>query len=204
MNQHIEMEYVCFLLPDNILLNYIKNEFDAKNNAELIDKIIKEEYNPNNLIKLLEIRNPNQRLEIKSEYEKLALGGNLIHDILNFIPDYAKNHIQNLMIETKDIIAKTEYVKNILGNEGFDKYFENEFDEVNDVKLIDEVIKRNDNALIIVRLLNYRDYSQRKKINDNFKEMELNQNKNLFLYIKQFMLNHVEMEYVCFLFNGIN
>ena len=108
------------------------------------------------------------------------------------------------MIETKDIIAKTEYVKNILGNEGFDKYFENEFDEVNDVKLIDEVIKRNDNALIIVRLLNYREYSQRKKINDKFKEMELNQNKTLFLYIKQFMLNHVEMEYVCFLFNGIN
>ena len=51
MNQHIEMEYICFLLPDNILLNYIKNEFNAKNNAELIDKIIKEEYNPNNLIK---------------------------------------------------------------------------------------------------------------------------------------------------------
>ena len=57
------------------------------------------------------------------------------------------------MTQTEEIIAKTDEVKTLLDNKSFDKYFEKKFDEVQDVVLIHEVMKRNDNPLIIVRLL---------------------------------------------------
>lgn len=203
MSNHIEMEYICFLLNDDSLDVFFKNEFNAKNDAELINKVIRENKNPNIIIKLIEIRSPNQRQEIKSEYKKLFSERNLLDDILNYFPDIMKNHIINLLIETENIIFLNENVKNILNTISFDKYLENEFDVSNDVKLINEVIKRNDNSLIIVRLLNYRNETQRQLINDKYKETRLEQNQNLFQYIKNFMLNHVEMEYICFLLSGI-
>ena len=40
---------------------------------------------------------------------------------------------------------------------------------MNDANLINEVINNNDNHLIMIRLLNYRDESQRKEIDWNFR-----------------------------------
>ena len=91
------------------------------------------------------------------------------------------------MFPTNEIRAKTEYVKNILDYKSFDKYFETKFDVVRDVRLINEVMKRKDEPLIIVRLLNFRDEFKRKKINDKYMEMKLNHRKNLLSYIIEFM-----------------
>ena len=147
------------------LAAYFKNKFNAKNDAILIDKVINKNDNPFIIIKLIELRFPNQRNEIKTEYEKLDNNNKkFIENISNYIPNNKKEHFEKLMLETKKIIPRTEYVKKILDNKSFDKYFEQKFDVVKDVRLINEVMKRNDDPLIIVRLLNYRDESQRKKI----------------------------------------
>ena len=180
---------------------YFKNRFNPKRDAELIDKVIKENDNPFIIIKLIEIRFTNQRDEVKTEYEKLDIKNKFIEDIMLYIPQNKKLHFMNLMRETKEIIPSSKYVENILDNESFDKYFEKEFDEIKDVRLIHEVMKRNDDPLIIVRLLNHRDESERKAINDKFMEMKLNHKKKLLSYIKDFMNQHIEMENVCFLLN---
>ena len=182
---------------------YIKNKFDPKTDAELIDKVINNKDNPDIIIKLIEIRFPNQRNEIKTEYEKIDLNKKFESDIINFIPDDMKQHFKNLMTPTKDIEARTIFVQKILENENFEKYFEKEFDEVRDVRLINEVMKRNDEPLIIARLLNSRDEAQRKMINDKCMEMKLNHRKNLLSYIKDYMNNHVEMEYIILLLAGL-
>ena len=172
------------ILGSGGLAVYLKKKFNAKNDAKLIDKVNKENDNPSIIIKLMEARSPNQRNEIKSEYEKLDKNNKFIEDISNCIPNNKKEHFEKLMLETKEIIPRTEYVKKILDNKSFDKYFEQKFDVVKDVRLINEVMKRNDDPLIIVRLLNYRDESQRKIINDKFMEMKLNHKKNYFLILK--------------------
>lgn len=170
------------------LAAYFRKIFKAKKDAELIDEINKDNDNPYLILKLVENRFPNQRTEIKHEYEKIESSKKFISDILNFIPNNKKEHFENLMKETKEIYPKTEYVKKKLYNKSFDKYFENTFDEVKDVSLINEVMKRNDNPLIIVRLLNYRDESQRKIINDKFMEMKLNPKKIYFVISKNLCL----------------
>ena len=136
---------------------YLKTKFDEKKDAELIENVIKEKDNPFIIIKLIEVRFPNQRDEIQTEYEKFNEDKKFIPEVLNFIPYNKKEHFLNLMTPTEEIVAKTDEVKAILDYKSFDKYFENEFDEVKDVVLINEVMKRSDDPLIIVRLLSYRD-----------------------------------------------
>ena len=82
----------------------------------------------------------------------------------NYIPINMKQHFKNLMIPTENIIPKTEKIKQLLFGEKFDKYFEKEFNPDKDAFLINEVINQKDEPLIIVRLLNFRNESQRKNI----------------------------------------
>ena len=148
------------------LAAYIKGNFNAKNDAELIYKVIKEKDKAEIIIKLIEARFPWQRIQIKQEYEKINENECNLIDILNYIPMNMQQHFSNLMIPTENIIPKTERIKQLLSEESFDKYFEREFNPDMDAFLINEVINRNDEPLIIVRLLNFRDEQQRKQINE--------------------------------------
>ena len=98
---------------------YLKSRFNAKKDAELIEKVIKENDNPFIIIKIIECRFPSQRNEIKYEYEKLNEDNNTP---LNFIPQNKREHFLYLMIQTEEIIAKTDEVKTFFDNKSFDKY----------------------------------------------------------------------------------
>ena len=165
------------------LAAYIKGNFNAKNDAELIYKVIKEKDKAEIII------NENEC--------------NLI-DILNYIPMNMQQHFSNLMIPTENIIPKTERIKQLLSEESFDKYFEREFNPDMDAFLINEVINRNDEPLIIVRLLNFRDEQQRKEINEAYKKIfGLSNKKNLLTCIIDFMPQHIETEYIHCLLDNI-
>ena len=127
MYNHIEMQYVCFLLSDNTSDFYYNNEFNAERDAKLIDKLIQENNDPIIIINLLEMRTSNQRNEIKFEYKKFHVNKYLLDDVLDYIPETMKDHFLNLMLESKYIIPRNDEVKNILDNEGFDLYLEKEF-----------------------------------------------------------------------------
>ena len=188
------------------LAAYLKGIFNPKSDAELISKVIKEQDKPEIIIKLIESRFPKQRKEIKENYEELEGGEhNFEVDVENYLPMNMKEHFINMMIPEKDIIAKTEKVKSLLNNETFDKYFDLEFNEDKDANLIKEVIEQKDEPLIIVRLLNHRDESQRKKINDAFKRLGYEgDKKNLLKKIISFMTEqHIEIDYVHSLLDNI-
>ena len=67
----------------------------------------------------------------------------------------------------------------------------------------DQIINNNDNPLLIVRLLNYRDEEQRKKIDSKFRDIRNDKNKRMLLYIIDFMPNHPEISYLHSLLVGI-
>ena len=90
------------------LAAYIKNRFSAKKDAELINKVIDKRDNPDIIIKLLEVRFPGQREEIREEYNKLY--NNFDEDIINYVPINSKIHIENLLKRTYEIIPETQNV----------------------------------------------------------------------------------------------
>ena len=184
------------------LAAYIKGSFSAKKDAELIYNVIKEKDKSEIIVKLIECRFPCQRIQIMKEYEN-SYERNLIEDILNYIPVNIKEHFQNLMMQTENINPKTEQIRQLLHNESFDKYFEKGFNPEEDAALINEIIKLNDEPLIIVRLLNYRNESQRKKINDSFKKQELSNGEKLLTRIIDFMPQHIEIDYIHCLLDSI-
>ena len=57
---------------------------------------------------------------------------------------------------------------------------------------------------MIVRLLNYRNEEQRKKIDSKFREIKENHNKKLLLYLIEYIPNHPEISYLHLLLEGIN
>ena len=69
---------------------------------------------------------------------------------------------------------------------------------MNDANLINEVINNNDNHLIIIRLLNCRDESQRKEIDRNFRR---NANISMRQSIRNYIPNSPELPYLFELFN---
>ena len=107
------------------------------------------------------------------------------------------------MIPTENIIPKTEKIKQLLFGEKFDKYFEKEFNPDKDAFLINEVINQKDEPLIIVRLLNFRNESQRKNINEEYKKLGLSNEKNLLACIIDFMPQHIEIDYIHCLLDNI-
>ena len=150
------------------LAAYIKGRFDAKKDAELISTIIDRKDNPDIIIKLLEIRFPKQREQIREKYQELYPGQNLDDDILNYMPI-------NL-----------------------------EFQDFRDALLIDTIISSMDNPLMIVRLLNYRNEDQRKKIDKKFRERRGNMRRKMLLYILDYMTDNPEISYLHLLLDGIN
>lgn len=186
------------------LAAYIKGMYNPKSDAELILKVIKEKDNSDIIIKLIECRFPRQRNEIKNEYDKIAENGHsFMEDIENYIPLNMREHFNNLMIPTENILPRTEEINALLSNKTFDKYFENEFKENTDAFLINEIIRNDDDPLIIVRLLNSRDEEQRKKINNSFNLLNFAPEHTLLSYIIEFMPHHTEINYIHFLLDNI-
>ena len=69
---------------------------------------------------------------------------------------------------------------------------------MNDANLINEVINNNDNHLIMIRLLNYRDESQRKEIDRNFRR---NANISMHQSIRNYIPNFPELPHLFELLN---
>ena len=145
------------------LAAYIKGSFDAKRDAELINTTIRENDDDNIIVRLLECRFPSQREEIRENYHELY-GRNLDEDILNYVNENLRLHVENLLKCTRDIYARTEPVKRLLNYQSLAVYLEREFDPEEDALLIRSVISNRDDPLIIVRLLNQRTEEQRRGI----------------------------------------
>lgn len=145
------------------LAAYIKGSFDAKRDAQLIYTTIRENDDGNIIVTLLECRFPSQREEIREKYYELY-GRNLDEDIINYVSENLRFHVENLLISTRDIYARTENINRLLNYQSLAVYLGNEFDPENDALLIGNVISNEDNPLIIVRLLNERTEEQRQGI----------------------------------------
>ena len=145
------------------LAAYIKGSFDARRDAQLIYTTIRENDDGNIIVTLLECRFPSQREEIREKYYELY-GRNFDEDIINYVSENLRFHVENLLISTRDIYARTENINRLLNYQSLAVYLGNEFDPENDALLIGNVISNEDNPLIIVRLLNERTEEQRQGI----------------------------------------
>ena len=186
------------------LAAYIKGRFDPKKDAELIKTTIDNRDNPDIIIKLIEIRFPKQREQTREKYEELYPGNNFNEDILNYISINLRVHVENMLRKTSEIYAHSQNVIALFGNGGFEEYCENKFEDFKDALLIETVINNNDNPLIIVRLLNYRNEDERKKIDKKFRERKADPNKKMISYIIDYMQEHPEISYIHVLLDGIN
>ena len=185
------------------LAAYIKGNFQAPNDAELIHEIITNRDNPDLIIELLRARFPFQREEIRQQYNQKYPNNNFDNDIINYIPIDQRTHIENLLRNTSDIMAHTEIIRTFLNNQTFDHYFNNEFNFSLDAILIDNIINNNDNPLMIVRLLNYRNEEQRRQIDHQFREIKADGNRRMIEYIVEFMPDHPDIDYVNILLHDI-
>ena len=179
---------------------YIKGIFSPEKDANLIHTTIENNDNPEIIIKLLEGRFPSQREEIRLKYNELYPNNhnNFDEQIINYVPDNLRRHTENLLINTNDIPINTENIRLLLNNATFEDYCKKEFNEQTDAILIDNIIENNDNPLIIIRLLNYRNEEQRKKIDLFFREIK-GDTKAMKLYIIDFLPNNPEITYLNFL-----
>ena len=171
------------------LAAYIKGRFDAKKDAELISTIIDRKDNPDIIIKLLEIRFPKQREQIREKYQELYPGQNLDDDILNYMPIKINANSSNVIL--------------LFNNGTFKDYCNLEFQDFRDALLIDTIISSMDNPLMIVRLLNHRNEDQRKKIDKKFRERKGNMRRKMLLYILDYMTDNPEISYLHLLLDGI-
>jgi len=178
------------------LAAYIKSRFSADDDSKLIHATIENNDNPDIIIKLLEARYPQERKQIKIQYNEYQSYGNFNEDIINFVPLNCRDHVNNLLIDTNDIIARSDEVKDDLNNQPFGEYFRHELDPYKDAKLIKDVINNKDEPLIIVRLLNYRDKEQRKEIEKKFQEIVTNEGISMLSYILNYMPGHPEVIYL--------
>ena len=168
----------------------------VNDDAQLIHSIIEKGENPDIIINLLETKFPQQREEIKQKYNNSFPGRNFDDDISNYIPIGKRAHVANMLMNTNEIIIKTEDVRRYLNNEPFLDYLQTDFNDDQDAVLIQNIIENNDNPLIIIRLLNYRNKNQRKDIDARFREIKGDGDKLLFSYIEEFIPNHPDISYV--------
>jgi hypothetical protein len=178
------------------LAAYIKGAFSAEKDAKLIHATIENRDNPDIIIRLLEVRFPSQREEIRQKYQELYPNANFNGDIINYIPINVNVHAENLLRDTNAIHPISENVRELLNNQPFGNYFQNEFLDYMDALLIEQIIQHNDNPLLIIRLLNYRNESLRQKIDLKFRELRGNRNRRMIDYILDFMPNHPEVPYL--------
>ena len=183
------------------LIAFIKQRFDPRKDAELINTIINEGDNPELIIKLLESRFPVQRELTRQVFNILSLNNNLDIQVLLYTPINLRIHVVNLLRATNTIFPQTPPVQALLNNLPFNNYFINEFNAQNDANLINTVINNNDNPLIIVRLLNCREESQRKDIDKEFRQLQGNNDIKMIHYIRNFMPIDPELPYLFALLN---
>ena len=186
------------------LLSYIKGKFSASNDAELIHATIENKDNPDIIIKLLEIRFPSQREEIRKKYNEKYHDNRFDDDIINYVPNNLREHAKNMLMGTNEINIQTERVKMLMEGEPFDNYFQKDFNDSRDSFLIYNIINNHDNPLLIIRLLNYRDENQRKKIDSQFRKLQENNQRIMLLYILDFMPDHCEVPYLHMLLDSIS
>ena len=101
-----------------------------------------------------------------------------------------------MLRKTNEIIVQTENVLKFLNNKPLLEYFQKEFIDYQDALLIQRVIENDNNPLIIIRLLNYRNEKQRKEIDLKFREIKGDHDKKLISYIEEFIPNHPDTPYV--------
>ena len=152
----------------------------------------------------MEIRFPSQREEIRQKYNEKYHGNGFDDDIRNYVPNNLRDHVINLLIETNEINIQTERVRILLEGESFDNYFQKDFNDSLDAFIIDNIINYHDNPLLIIRLLNYRDEKQRKKIDSQFRMLHENNQRKMLLYILDFMPNNCEVPYLHMLLDSIS
>ena len=186
------------------LVSYMKGKFSAAKDAELIHATIENRDNPDIIIKLLEIRFPSQREEIRQKYNEKYHDNGFDDDIRNYVPNNLRDHVINMLIATNEINIQTERVRILLDGEPFDNYFQKDFNDSRDAFIIYNIINYHDNPLLIIRLLNYRDEKQRKKIDSQFRMLHENNQRKMLLYILDFMPNHCEVPYLHMLLDSIS
>ena len=79
-----------------------------------------------------------------------------------------------------------------------------EFQDFRDALLIDNIISRRDNPLLIVILLNYRNEEQRIQIDRRFRERIGDLNRRMLDYILDYVSDNPEQCYLQILLDGIN
>ena len=178
------------------LASYIKGQFFPGKDAELIYVTIQNKDNPDIIIKLLEIRFPPQREEIKQNYQEKYPNNNFNEDIINYVPINLREHVENLLKNTNEITIQTEVVRQFFDNQSFENYIQKDFIDFYDAQLIDKIINNNDNPLLIVRLLNYRDEKQRESIDSQFRKIRGDKKRKMISYILDFMPGHSEVPYI--------
>ena len=185
------------------LVTYLKNKFDPENDSELIRATIDNTDNPDIITKLLESRFPEEREKTREAYEKLYPGKNFDEDIINYVPINSREHVKNMLRKTSEIHTHTQNVRLSMDNNTFEEYCNMRFYSYKDAKLIDDIINNDDNPLMIVRLLNYRNVNERKKIDLKFRERKGNIQRKMISYISEYMINSPELSYIHILLDGI-
>ena len=99
-------------------------------------------------------------------------------------------------MHTNTIVILTQVVRQLLNNLTFRDYANNDFNAINDANLINAVIQNNVNPLIIIRLLNYRDESQRNNIDKSFRNIIGNNEIPMIQHIRNYMLKNSELPYL--------
>ena len=186
------------------LAAYINGRFDPNRDAQLIKTTIDNNDNPDIIINLLENRFPGQREEIRQKYQESYPGTNFDSDILNYIPINLRIYALDMLIDKSEIIPLTLNVKFLLNFGTLRDYCEMEFQDFRDALLIDNIISRRDIPLLIVRLLNYRNEEQRKKIDRKFRERKGNMNIKMLDYILDYITDNPERCYLHILLDDIN
>ena len=185
------------------LATYLKHKFNPGNDSKLIRTTIDSGDDRVIIITLLESRFPDQRERIREAYEQLYPGHNFDDDILNYVRINIRTHIQNILRRTSEIHVHTQNVIESMGNHTFEEYCHMPFFDYKDAKLIDDIIINDDNPLLIVRLLNYRDEKKRKKIDLKFRERRGNIQRRMLDYLIDYMRFSPELPYLNKLLHGI-
>ena len=109
-----------------------------------------------------------------------------------------------MLIDKSEIIPLTLNAKFLLNFGTLRDYCEMEFQDFRDALLIDTIISRRDIPLLIVRLLNYRNKEQRKKIDRKFRERKGDMNIKMLDYILDYITDNPERCYLHILLDDIN
>ena len=169
---------------------------DPEKDAKKIFEMIRNEENPEELVKLIEYRKPVERDMIRIVFDNnYVINRNFDQEIINYMPQ--NFHMANLLRQTDAIFPLTPQIRNYLMNQPLSEYFNREFSDVIDARLINNIILFNDNPLIIIRLIEYRSDEERVKIDKEFRKVREDPNRRMLLYIIDYIGNiHPDVPYL--------